>query len=176
MFDIDCQRANKNKSAQREMESQCCFQSSVLRGACRNKDYATGTTPGRRRLHNSAKTLPPRSKLKAPNFHSALAGLQKIDWNEAKSIGISTTHDFLLQREDVVVEELVQLFVRVVDAQLLERVAHEILETENVEHAQKARRVLAGVGARVDVIHQPGERPRVQRLCHRMPVLLCLKN
>ena len=69
------------------------------------------------------------------------------------------------------VEELVKFLVRVVDAELLERVRLEVLETEDVEDADKLRRVLAGVGALVDVIHEPGERPRVERLGHGVPVL-----
>lgn len=117
------------------------------------------------------------SDIKAQNFPGRPHyGMKKNRLERGQNIGISTTHDFLLQSEDVVVEELVQLFVGVIYAQLLERVADEILKTEYVEHSQEASRVLAGVGARVDVVHQPGERPRVQRLRHRMPVLLRLEK
>lgn len=45
-----------------------------------------------------------------------------------------STYDFLFQRENVMVEELVQLLVSVVDAQLFERVDAEIFKTEYVEH------------------------------------------
>ena len=69
------------------------------------------------------------------------------------------------------VEELVKLLVRVVDAELLERVRLEVLETEDVEDPDKLRRVLSGVGALVDVIDEPSKRPRVERLRHGVPVL-----
>ena len=69
------------------------------------------------------------------------------------------------------VEELVKLLIRVVDAELLERVRLEVLETEDVEDPDKLRRVLSGVGALVDVIDEPSKRPRVERLRHGVPVL-----
>jgi hypothetical protein len=55
---------------------------------------------------------------------------------------------FLFEREDVVVEELVQLLVGVVDAQLLERVLLEVLEPEDVEDADERLHVFAcsGIG------------------------------
>ena len=40
----------------------------------------------------------------------------------------------LLELEDVLYEELLQMLVRVVDAQLFEAVCCEVLEAENVEH------------------------------------------
>lgn len=50
------------------------------------------------------------------------------------------------------IEELVELLVGVVDAELLEGVDGKVLEAEDVEDTEKAWRVLAGVGAGVDVI------------------------
>ena len=81
----------------------------------------------------------------------------------------------LLQSEDVVIEEAVQLLVGVVDAQLLERVAAEVFEAEDVEDAEEALALLPGTRAPVDVIQQPGERTRVQDPRHRVPVFTCLK-
>ena len=80
-------------------------------------------------------------------------------------------HRLLLQGEDVVIEEGVQLLVRVVDAELLERVLAEVLEAEDVEHSEEDAAVLARVGARVDLVHQPGEGARVESLGHGVPVL-----
>lgn len=84
--------------------------------------------------------------------------------------GGDNTYDLLFEREHVMIEELVQFLVRVVDAQLFERVDGEILETEYVEHAEEPGRVLARIRARVDVIDEPRERPRVQRFGHGVPV------
>ena len=53
----------------------------------------------------------------------------------------------LLLHEHVVVEELLQPFVGVVDAQLLKRVDGEDFETSNVEHTDEE--VLAGLGGGV---------------------------
>lgn len=50
---------------------------------------------------------------------------------------LSLTHHFLFQGKDVVVEEFVQFLVGVVDAELLEGIHCEILESKNVEHAQE---------------------------------------
>lgn len=50
------------------------------------------------------------------------------------------------------VEELVQFFVGVVDAELLERVDSEILESEYVENSEEAGGILARVRTCVDVI------------------------
>lgn len=71
------------------------------------------------------------------------------------------TYDFLLEGEDVVIEEFVEFFIGVVDTKLLERVCGEIFKTENIQHAQKSRRILARVDTRVDVIDEPRETPRV---------------
>ena len=74
------------------------------------------------------------------------------------------------------IEKLVQLLVRVIDAQLLEAVDGEVLEAEYVQNAEEPRAVLAGVRAIVYVVDQPDERTRVQRLRHRVPVLAGLLN
>ena len=49
----------------------------------------------------------------------------------------------MLQREDVMIEELVKLLVGVVDAQLLERVGLEVLEPEDVQDPDEGGDVLA---------------------------------
>jgi hypothetical protein len=58
-----------------------------------------------------------------------------------------------------VVEELVQLLVGEVDAQLLERVEVKVLEPKDVEHTDELFRVFAGRGRLVDLVDQPGEAP-----------------
>jgi hypothetical protein len=68
----------------------------------------------------------------------------------------------LLQGEHVLIEKSVQFFIRVVDAQLLEGIYDEILESENVQYSEKYRTVASRVGAFVNVIHQPGECSRVK--------------
>ena len=50
------------------------------------------------------------------------------------------SNNFLLQGEDVVVEELVQLLVRVVDAQLLKTVHPKVFEPKDVQNSQKSVR------------------------------------
>ena len=57
------------------------------------------------------------------------------------------------------IEEAVQLLVRVIDAQLFERVAAEVFETENVQNAEEAFAFLAWTRAPVDVVQQPRKRP-----------------
>ena len=52
----------------------------------------------------------------------------------------------------------------------------EVFEAEDVENAHEVRLVLAGVDALVDRVDQPGERPRVQRLRHRVAVLTRLQQ
>lgn len=84
---------------------------------------------------------------------------------------MEVTHDVLFQCEDVVIEELVQFLVRIVDAQLFERVDIEIFETENVQHAQKSARIFSRIRTRVDVLYQPGKRFRIQRFGHGVSVL-----
>lgn len=69
------------------------------------------------------------------------------------------------------IEELVELLVGVVDAELLEGVDGKVLEAEDIQDTEETRRVLARVGAGVDVVDEPSERARVQRLGHRMSVL-----
>ena len=70
----------------------------------------------------------------------------------------------LLQIKHVVVEELVQLLVCEVDAQLLKAVDGKVLKPENVQHANKLGRVRAWVGCAVDLVPQPRKCSRVQRL------------
>lgn len=86
------------------------------------------------------------------------------------------TYNFLFQSEDIVVEKLVQLFVGVVDAELLEGVDRKVLEAEYIENAQEPRRVLSWVCASVDVVHQPRESSGVECLRHRVPVLSSLRH
>jgi len=69
------------------------------------------------------------------------------------------------------VEELMQLLVRIVDAELLEAVEREILEAKDVEHPEEPRAVLTRIRAVVDVMYQPSESARVERLRHRVPIL-----
>lgn len=69
------------------------------------------------------------------------------------------------------IEELVELLVGVVYAELFKGVDGEVLEAEDVKDAEEARRVLARVGAGVDVVDEPSERARVQRFSHRVSVL-----
>ena len=56
---------------------------------------------------------------------------------------ISVSYRLLLQSEDVMVEELVELLVGVVDAELLERVGLEVFEAEDVQDADERGDVLA---------------------------------
>ena len=70
----------------------------------------------------------------------------------------------LLQHEHVVVEELLQLLVRVVDAQLLEAVVVEDLEAGDVEHADEVLALGLGVQRLVHAIHQPPEATAVNGL------------
>ena len=72
------------------------------------------------------------------------------------------------------VEELVQLLVGVVDAQLLEGVPLKVLESKDVQDADEPGGAPPGIGALVDVVHQPCEGAGVERLGHGVAVLLRL--
>mmetsp|Transcript_8251 Transcript_8251/g.13923 ORF Transcript_8251/g.13923 Transcript_8251/m.13923 type:complete len:412 (-) Transcript_8251:510-1745(-) len=76
----------------------------------------------------------------------------------------------LLHLEDILVELLLQGFVCVIDAQLLERVVHEALEPENIQHSN-ARPHQFGLhdDAHVDGAHNPVEELAVDGLGHRIP-------
>lgn len=50
----------------------------------------------------------------------------------------------LLQFENVLYEELLQILVGIVDAELLETVVIEVLETKNVEHSDRTARLVLG--------------------------------
>lgn len=69
------------------------------------------------------------------------------------------------------VEELVQLLVRIIDAELLEAVEREVLKAEDVEHPEKPRGILTRIRAVVHVIYEPGEGARVERLRHSVAIL-----
>jgi hypothetical protein len=69
----------------------------------------------------------------------------------------------LLEGEDVVIEELVQLLVGEVDAQLLEAVEFEVLKAKNIEDTNEFVHVFARIGRLVDAVDQPRERTAVQR-------------
>lgn len=84
---------------------------------------------------------------------------------------LKKTHNFLFQSEDIIIEEHVQLLVGVIDAELFERVGGEVLKAEDVEHAERPRRLPARRRAAVHVTHEPRERARVQRTRHRVTVL-----
>jgi len=70
-----------------------------------------------------------------------------------------------------VIEKLVQLLVRVVDAELLKAIQRKILESEDIENPKESRDILTWVRAVVDVVDKPSESARVECLCHRVPIL-----
>lgn len=80
------------------------------------------------------------------------------------------TYDILFECKHIIIKEHVQLLVGVVDAELFERVGGEVLEAEDVEHAERARGPHRRRAA-VHVAHQPRECARVQRAGHGVPVL-----
>ena len=67
----------------------------------------------------------------------------------------------LFEGEHVVVEELLQLLVGVVDAQLLERVVLEDLETGNVEHTNEVCLLLRVGQCEIDLVYNPVEQPGI---------------
>lgn len=69
----------------------------------------------------------------------------------SSSTSFSHTYDFLFERKHVVIEEFMQFLVRIVDAQLFERIHVEILETEYIENAEETRCIVARIDACVDV-------------------------
>ena len=75
----------------------------------------------------------------------------------------------LLHLKDVLVELLLQGFVRVIDAQLLEGIVHEALEPENIQHTD-ARPHQFGLhdDAHVDRAHNPVEQLAVDGLGNRV--------
>lgn len=68
------------------------------------------------------------------------------------------------------IKELMEFLIGVVDAELFEGIDGEVFKPEDVEDTEDTRRLLAWVGACIDVVHQPRERPRVKRFGHRMSV------
>ncbi|KAI3485216.1 hypothetical protein L1887_51501 [Cichorium endivia] len=74
---------------------------------------------------------------------------------------------FLLEHEHVVVEELLELLVGVVDAELLEAVDLEDLEAGNVEDADEAALAGGTVEGLVDAVYKPAECLLVKRLAER---------
>lgn len=50
------------------------------------------------------------------------------------------TYYFLFESKDVMIEELVQLFICVIDAQLLKGVDSKVLKPKNVQNSQKPAR------------------------------------
>jgi hypothetical protein len=63
----------------------------------------------------------------------------------------------LLELEDVVVEQALELLVRKVDAELLERILLEDLEAEDVQNADKVLRRRGGSDDRVRLVDEPDE-------------------
>ena len=59
--------------------------------------------------------------------------LSKFAWRHLRT----PPYRFLFQSEDVVIKEFVQLFVGVIDAELLKRIGKKILETENVQNSDE---------------------------------------
>mmetsp|Transcript_6645 Transcript_6645/g.16124 ORF Transcript_6645/g.16124 Transcript_6645/m.16124 type:complete len:339 (-) Transcript_6645:610-1626(-) len=76
--------------------------------------------------------------------------------------------DLLLLAEDLRVEVRLQLLVGEVDAELLERVDLELLEAKNVEDANEGARLRVGEQANVDLLAQPVEETRIDRLGQRV--------
>ena len=56
---------------------------------------------------------------------------------------VVSSYRFLLDGEDVVIEELVELLVRIVDAELLEGIRLEVFEAENVQYPDELGAVLS---------------------------------
>lgn len=69
------------------------------------------------------------------------------------------------------IEEFVQLLVCVINAQLLERVDCEVLETKNVQYTEKPVRIVSRIDARIDVTDEPCKCARIQCLGHGVPIL-----
>ena len=77
----------------------------------------------------------------------------------------------LLRLEHVLVEVLLQLLVRQVDAELLERVQLERLKAVDVQDADEASAAGVLPDAGVDLLHQPVKQAGVQSLGQRVPGL-----
>ena len=84
------------------------------------------------------------------------------------------TYDFLFQCKNVMVEKFVQLFVSVVDAQLLKWIKMEVLEAKNVQNSNKARGIFARIGTFVDVIDKPSKCSGIQSFAHGMSIFFSL--
>lgn len=97
-----------------------------------------------------------------------------ISESDVRKLDLFGQIQLLFQGEHVVIEEAVQLLVRVIDAQLFERVAAEVFETENVQNAEEAFAFLAWTRAPVDVVQQPRKRPWVQHPSHGVSIFTCL--
>lgn len=87
---------------------------------------------------------------------------------------LSVTHDLLFQRKNVIIEEHMQFFIRVVDAELFQRVGREVFEAKNVQHAKGSRRVVAWCRTAVYMSDEPGESTSVKGARHCVTVLTSL--
>jgi len=79
-----------------------------------------------------------------------------------------------------VIEQLLQLLVRVIDAQLLEGVQLEYLEAGHIQYTNKTGTLsLRPIQRSVDSVHQPTEHPLVaglrDRFYSKLHLLLCLR-
>lgn len=88
-------------------------------------------------------------------FLDELDARRIISEGDVRKLDLFRLVQLLFQGEHVVVEEAVQLLISVVNAQLLERVATEVLETENVQNTEEALAFLAGTRASVNMVQQP---------------------
>ena len=108
------------------------------------------------------------------------------------------TDHLLFEGEDVVIEELVQFFVCVIDAKLLEAVHlnakrnfdffnqnvismyvctySEIFESKYVQHANKSTLFSTRIRAGIDLAHEPRKRARIQRFGHGMSIFPSLRK
>lgn len=55
------------------------------------------------------------------------------------------------------IEKFMQFFVGVIDTKLLEWIKIKIFKSENVKYAEKTGRILAGIGAGVNMIDKPSK-------------------
>lgn len=51
---------------------------------------------------------------------------------------LANTHNFLFERKHIVIEELVQLFICVINAKLLKRIYVKVLEAKNIQYTKES--------------------------------------
>jgi len=94
-----------------------------------------------------------------------------VDWGPLNTFPLVLLL-FLFQHQ--IDEDLLQLFIAIVDAKLLERVHHENFEPVDIQDSNHNFRSPIALQRTVDVVHHPVKEFGVQSLAHRLTLSHCV--